>query len=72
MDINSLISDKATVKTLEFILGMAKDSHFRQIRERDKSKFERISGICEYYQDINLQEAKKIINTIKKYQEENK
>ena len=68
--INNLVSNKATIKTLEFVLGMAKESYERQ--KRKTGSFLTIDVICQHYQQLNINDAQKIIDAIKEYQEENK
>jgi transcriptional accessory protein Tex/SPT6 len=65
-NIKDLLSDKETVKTLEFILGMAKDSYQKQLKE--VSIYPEINKIVKYYQELNIKETESIINTIKEYQ----
>jgi KaiC/GvpD/RAD55 family RecA-like ATPase len=64
-DINDLLSNKDTVKTLEFILGMAKDSYQKQLKE--VSIYPEINKIIKFYQELNIKEARNIIDKIKEY-----
>lgn len=65
-NIDSLLSNKNTVKTLEFILGMAKDSYQRQLKEINK--FPNTHKTIKLYQELNIKDAQNIIDIIKDYQ----